>query len=116
MIEKIVYKIMKNKIKEMQQYNYDNDTLNITMRANIQKYLDKLQVKDTDSINLVNPTDRDIILYLVYLLEAQKNNDIEVLDNIQKIINFKIDIHKSDISKDEITNIINVYKIQIRLK
>lgn len=116
MIEKIVYKIMKNKIKEMQQYNYDNDTLNITMRANIQKYLEKLQVKDTDSINLVNPIDRDIILYLVYLLETQKNNDIEALDNIQKIINFKIDIYNSDIPKDEITNIINVYKTQIRLK
>ncbi len=116
MIEKIIQKIVINKINNLKQYGYEEDNINISMQANLRHYLDKLKVIDVKDINFNNPTEQDLILYLVYSLEAQKQNDIEALDNIRKIIDFKIDVHKDNIQKDEVDNIIELYKTQIKLK
>ena len=80
----LVYKIVSNKVKEMTNYNYDFDTLDATMKANMDKYLQTYKVEDAKNLNLVKPTEKDMIFYLIYLLECQKKNDSEALENIQK--------------------------------
>lgn len=116
MIEELVYKIVSNKIKEMEKYNYDNDTVQITMQSNIRKYLEQYKVSNSKDMNLINPNEQDIIMYLVYLLYAQKKNDLEALDTIQKLIDVKIDTHRDSITTDEIDSLINLFKTQIKLK
>ena len=111
----LVYKIVSNKVKEMTKYNYDFDTLDATMKANMDKYLQTYKVEDAKNLNLVKPTEKDMIFYLIYLLECQKKNDSEALENIQKIIDFKIDVHNGELNKEEIDSLFNVYKTQINL-
>ena len=116
MIEELVYKIINNKVKQLDKSNYNNDTLHITMMTHIHKYLGEIKADYGNKVNLIKPTEQDMIMYLVYLLYNQKLNDIEALNNIQKIIDFKIDVHKNNINKQDIDNIIDLYKTQIKLK
>lgn len=114
-LSNMIYKIIDSKVKEMTKYNYDFDTLDATMMANIDKYLSTYKVDDAKNINLVKPTEQDMIMYLIYLIECQKNNDIDVINSIQKIIDFKIDVHNKELNKEEIDSLFNMYKTQMKL-
>ena len=116
MMEELIYKIIDNKVKQLDKSNYDSDTLHTTMMTHIHKYLGEIKADCGNKINLITPTEQDMIMYLVYLLYNQKLNDIEALDSIQKIIDFKINVHKNNINKQDIDNIIYLYKTQIKLK
>jgi hypothetical protein len=115
-MEELVYKLVDRKVKEMQQCNYDLDTLKATMNAQIQKYLETFKVNDTREMNLIKPSERDMFLYIIYLLQQQKHNDIDALNNIKRIIDFKIDVHNGTLEKQEIDGLIDLYKTQIKLK
>lgn len=114
-MEELIYKLVGNNIKRMEQYNYDFENLHITMMANISKYLDTFKVTDTN-MNLIKPTEKEMFLYIIYLLQRQKHNDIDALKNIQEILDFKIDVHNGELNKEEIDALINMYKTQIKLK
>ena len=114
-MEEFIYKLVDKNIKNMEKRNYDNETLHTTMMAHINKYIDTFKVVDVD-MNLVKPTEKEMFLYLIYLLQQQKHNDIDVLDNIQKIIDFKIDVHNGQLDKNEVDALIDLYKTQIKLK
>lgn len=115
-MEEMIYQLVERNVKNMEKSNYDNETLHITMMANINKYLDTFKVVDTQNMNLIKPSEKEMFLYIIYLLQKQKHNDMEALDSIQKIIDFKIDVHNGELVKDEIDALIDLYKTQIKLK
>ena len=53
---------------------------------------------------------------IIYLLQSQKHNYLDVLDNIQELIDFKIDVHNGTLDKKEIDALIDMYRTQIKLK
>lgn len=112
-MESLIYKIINNKIENMKQV--DNTNTFEDINSNIVKFLKQYKVSDIKNINLDNPTEKDMIFYLIYLLELQKINDLEALNNIQKIIDFKIDVHNGTLCKEEIDSLINLYRVQIKL-
>lgn len=111
----LIYRIIDSKVKEMTKYNYDFDTLDATMKAQIDKYLKTYKVEDAKNLNLVKPTEKEMIMYLIYLLECQKKNDSEALENMQKIIDFKIDVHNGELVKEEIDALFSMYRTQLKL-
>lgn len=111
----LIYRIIDSKVKEMTKYNYDFDTLDATMKAQIDKYLQTYKVEDAKNLNLVKPTEKEMIMYLIYLLECQKKNDSEALENMQKIIDFKIDVHNGELVKEEIDSLFTMYRTQLKL-
>ena len=115
-MEELIYEIVDKNIIDMGKRNYDNKTLHITMMANIHKYLNSFKALDIKNINLIKPSEQEMFLYIIYLLQKQKHNDIEALDNIQDIIDFKIDVHNKELNKEEIDALIELYKTQIKLK
>lgn len=114
-MDETIYKLVGKNIDNMEKRNYDKETMHISMMANISKYLETFKVTDTN-MNLVKPTEKEMFLYIIYLLQSQKHNDLEALENIQKIIDFKIDVHKGILNKEEIDALIDLYKTQIKLK
>ena len=114
-MEELIYKLVDKNLANMEKGNYDRETAHITMMANIGKYLDTFKVTDA-GINLIKPTEKEMFLYVIYLLQAQKHNDIDALNNIQKIIDFKIDVHNGELNKEEIDALIDLYRTQIKLK
>ena len=116
MVDEMIYQLVDRTIKNMEKYNYDMETTHITMMTNINKYLHTFKAIDTQNMNLIKPSEKEMFLYMIYLLQKQKHNDLEALDSIQKIIDFKIDVHNGELVKDEIDALIDLYKTQIKLK
>lgn len=114
-MEETIYKLVGKNIENMEKRNYDKETMHITMMANISKYLDTFKITDV-GMNLIKPTEKEMFLYIIYLLQNQKYNYLEVLDNIQKLIDFKIDVHNGELNKEEIDALIDMYKTQVKLK
>lgn len=114
-MEETIYKLVGKNIDNMEKRNYDKETIHITMMANINKYLETFKVTDTN-MNLVKPTEKEMFLYIIYLLQDQKHNDLEALKNLQEIIDFKISVHNGKLDKEEIDALIGMYKTQIKLK
>lgn len=116
MIENMIHKIVKQKIKALEKSDYDEKTIDITMKTSLNKYFENYKAVDVKNINLVKPTETDLLLYLIYLWQEQKQNDIEALKCINDIVNFKISLHKDDIQQLEVDSLFDLYKTQIQLK
>lgn len=114
-MEETIYKLVGKNIENMEKRNYDKETMHITMMANINKYLDTFKITDVN-MNLIKPTEKEMFIYIIYLLQSQKHNYLDVLDNIQELIDFKIDVHNGTLDKKEIDALIDMYRTQIKLK
>ena len=53
-------------------------------------------------------------MYLIYIIQKQKDDHMEALNNIQKLIDFKIDMYNGNLNKTELDGLINIYKAQIK--
>lgn len=111
---KLIHRVVNNKIKENVDNGYNQDEMHTNMLIAIEKFLQKYKVADAKNLDLIKPDETEIIMYLIYIIQKQKDDHMEALNNIQKLIDFKIDMYNGNLNKTELDGLINIYKAQIK--